>query len=51
MPKVTVFDMAGKQVGELDLSEAIFGIEPNKAVMHAAVVNYWPTSARAPSPP
>ena len=40
MPKVTVFDMAGKQVGELDLSEAIFGIEPNKAVMHAAVVNY-----------
>lgn len=40
MPKVTVYDMAGKQVGELELSDAIFGIEPNKTVMHAAVVNY-----------
>jgi len=40
MPKVAVFDMAGKQVSEIELSDAIFGIEPNKAVMHAAVVNY-----------
>ena len=40
MPKVTIYDMTGKSVGELDLSDAIFGIEPNKAVMHAAVVNY-----------
>lgn len=40
MPKVTVFDMAGKNVGEMNLSDAIFGIEPNKVVMHAAVVNY-----------
>ncbi|MFV0400407.1 MAG: 50S ribosomal protein L4 [Oscillospiraceae bacterium] len=40
MPKVTVFDMAGKNVGEMDLSESIFGIEPNKTVLHAAVVNY-----------
>lgn len=40
MPKVTVFDMAGKNVGEMNLSDAIFGIEPNEAVMHAAVVNY-----------
>ena len=39
MPKVTVFDMAGQQVGEMELSETVFGIEPNKSVMHAAVVN------------
>ena len=40
MPKVSVFDIAGKKVGDLDLSEKVFGIEPNKAVMHEAVVNY-----------
>ena len=40
MPKVTVYDMTGKSVGELNLSDAVFGIEPNTAVMHAAVVNY-----------
>ena len=40
MPKVTVYDMTGKSVGEMNLSDAVFGIEPNTAVMHAAVVNY-----------
>ena len=40
MPRVTVFDMTGKSVGEMTLSDAIFGIEPNTSVMHAAVVNY-----------
>ncbi len=40
MPKVAVYDMAGKKKGEIELSEAVFGIEPNKSVMHAAVVNY-----------
>ena len=40
MPKVTVFDMAGKNVGEIELSDAIFGITPNTSVMHDAVVNY-----------
>ena len=29
MPKANVYNMAGKQVGEIDLSDAIFGIEPN----------------------
>ena len=38
--QVTVFDMTGKSVGEMTLSDAIFGIEPNTSVMHAAVVNY-----------
>ena len=40
MPKVAVLDMAGKEVGSVELSDAIFGIEPNAAVMHAMVVNY-----------
>ena len=34
MPKATVFNMAGEQVGEIELSEAIFGIEPNESVVH-----------------
>ena len=40
MPNVAVVDMAGLKVSEINLSDAVFGIEPNKAVMHAAVVNY-----------
>ncbi|MBQ1183293.1 MAG: 50S ribosomal protein L4, partial [Clostridia bacterium] len=40
MPVVAIKDMAGKSVGEIELSAAVFGIEPNAAVMHMAVVNY-----------
>ena len=40
MPNVAVVDMTGKKVGTIDLSDAVFGIEPNAVVMHAAVVNY-----------
>ncbi|HHV31415.1 50S ribosomal protein L4 [Caproiciproducens sp. LBM24188] len=40
MPTVAVLDMAGKEVGKIDLSDAIFGIEPNVKVLHDAVVNY-----------
>ena len=42
-----VFNMAGKQVGEIELSDAIFGIEPNQAVVHDVVKNHWPTCVRA----
>jgi large subunit ribosomal protein L4 len=38
MPKVTVVDVTGSQVGELELADAVFGITPNKAVLHDAVV-------------
>lgn len=38
MPTVAVFDMAGKEVEKMDLSEAVFGIEPNESAMHDAVV-------------
>lgn len=40
MAKVSVFDMTGNQVSETELSDAVFGITPNEAVMHAMVVNY-----------
>ncbi|WP_010279595.1 50S ribosomal protein L4 [Paenibacillus senegalensis] len=38
MPKVALYNISGEQVGELELSEAVFGIEPNKHVLHDAVV-------------
>ena len=40
MPKAKMVDMTGKQIGEYELSEAVFGIEPNAAVLHESVVNY-----------
>ena len=40
MPKVAVLDMTGKEVGNVELSDAIFGIEPNIPVMHDVVVNH-----------
>ena len=40
MAKISVFDMAGQQVSEMELSDAVFGITPNEAVLHAMVVNY-----------
>ena len=40
MPNVAVFDVTGKEVGKIDLSDAVFGIEPNAVVMHEVVVNY-----------
>jgi large subunit ribosomal protein L4 len=40
MPKISVFDMSGANVGEMELSDVVFGIEPNVSVMHASVVNY-----------
>ena len=40
MPQVKVVNMAGKEVGELTLSEKVFGAEVNAAVLHAAVRAY-----------
>ena len=40
MPNVKVFDMAGKEVGDIALSDVIFGAEVNGAVLHAAVRAY-----------
>ena len=40
MPKANLYSMAGKQIGEVELSEAIFGIEPNQYVVHDVVKNH-----------
>ncbi len=40
MLKTNVYDMAGKLVGEIELPEALFGIDPNEAVVHDAVKNH-----------
>ena len=40
MLKTNVYDMSGKLVGEIELSEAVFGIEPNQSVVHDVVKNH-----------
>ena len=40
MPKVDVYDIAGKKVDTVELKDEIFGIEPNEAVVHSVLVNY-----------
>ena len=40
MPSIKVVNMAGKEVGELALSEKVFGAEVNEAVLHTAVRAY-----------
>ena len=40
MPNFAVVDMEGKQVSEIELADAVFGITPNESAMHAMVVNY-----------
>ena len=40
MPKVDVYNMQGKKVSDVELSEAVFGIEPNENIVHSALVNY-----------
>ena len=40
MPKANLYNMAGEQIGEVELSEAVFGIEPNEVVLHNAIKNH-----------
>ena len=40
MPKVDVYNMQGKKVSYVELSEAVFGIEQNENIVHSALVNY-----------
>ena len=40
MPNIKVVDMAGKEVGEITLSEKVFGASVNEAVLHTAVRAY-----------
>lgn len=38
MPKVALYNVSGEQVGDIELADAVFGIEPNQHVIHDAVV-------------
>ena len=40
MPKANVYNMAGEVIGEIQLSDAVFGIEPNVTAMHTVVRNH-----------
>ncbi len=40
MSSVKMYNMAGAEVGTVELNDAIFGIEPNEAVVHAVVKNH-----------
>ncbi len=40
MSQISVFDMTGKKVADTELNDSVFGIKPNKGIMHAMVVNY-----------
>ena len=40
MPKVSVYNIEGKKVSDIDLKEEIFGVEPNEAIIHSVLVNY-----------
>ena len=40
MPKIDVYNIEGKKVSDVELSENVFGIEPNEAVVHSVLVNY-----------
>lgn len=40
MLKTNVYDMSGKLVGEIELPEAVFGVNPNEAAVHDAVKNH-----------
>ena len=40
MPKANLYNMAGEVVGEVELSDAVFGIEPNEVVLHAAIKHH-----------
>ena len=40
MPKVSVYNVEGKKVSDVELNEAVFGIEPNENIVHSVLVNY-----------
>lgn len=38
MPKVAVYDITGKETGEMELNDNVFGVEVNEALLHQAIV-------------
>lgn len=39
MPKVALYNVEGAQIGDVELNDAVFGIEPNEHVLHLAVLS------------
>ncbi|MBE7028725.1 MAG: 50S ribosomal protein L4 [Clostridia bacterium] len=44
MPKVDLYNMEGKVIGDIELSDKVFGVEINNNAMHAVVVNHLANS-------
>ena len=40
MPKIDVYDIKGKKVSDVELSDKVFGILPNEAIVHSVLMNY-----------
>ena len=40
MPKVALYDIKGNNIGDIELSDAVFGQKVNKSALHQVVVNY-----------
>ncbi|WMJ24183.1 50S ribosomal protein L4 [Paludicola sp. MB14-C6] len=40
MSRVNVYNMSGEKLKQMNISNDVFGVEPNEAVMHAAIVNF-----------
>lgn len=40
MPKVALYDIKGNNIGDIELSDAVFGQKANKSALHQVVVNY-----------
>ena len=47
MLKTNVYNMSGELVGEIELSEAVFGVTPNESVVHDVVKNHKVKGAEA----
>ncbi len=46
MPKVTLFNVQGEQIGDMELSDDVFGTEIRQEILHQAVVNYLANQRR-----
>ena len=48
MPKANLYNMDGEQFGEVELSEAVFGIQPHQFVLHSALKNHLANCPQRP---
>ena len=48
MANVSVYNIEGNQIGEMELSDAVFGVEINEHLLHMAVVNHLAAKRQGP---